>query len=274
MYFIGDVIYVVLFYVLGYRKEVVRQNLLIAFPEKTEKERLRIAKDFYHNLVDTILEMIKLISISDKQVAKRFSSNIEVVNQFYDTGVNLQLISGHFFNWEIINLGIAKYGKYPFVGVYMPVANKAFTKIVYDLRSRYNTILIPATEFKTKFHKYVNGRYALGLAADQNPGSPDNSYWINFFGKLTPFVKGPEKGAKKNNTPVIFGHFYKVKRGYYRIDFEVLATEPQKYADGQLTRLYVEAVEKAIQKTPANYLWSHRRWKYNYSHDKHCHIGV
>lgn len=274
MYFISDGIYGVLFYVFGYRKKVVMQNLLIAFPEKTEKERIRIAKDFYHNLIDTILEMVKLISISDKEVAKRFSSNIEVVNQFYDTGVNLQLMAGHFFNWEVINLGIARYGKYPWVGVYMPVANKAFTKIIYDVRSKYNTILIPATEFKTKFHKYVNGRYALGLAADQNPGNPDNSYWINFFGRLTPFVKGPEKGAKRNNTPIIFGHFYKTKRGYYRIDFEVMVTEPRNYADGEITKIYAEAVEKAVRKVPANYLWSHRRWKHEYSHEKHCHICI
>jgi KDO2-lipid IV(A) lauroyltransferase len=253
---------------------VVMKNLLIAFPEKTEEERILIAKKFYHNFTDTFIETIKLLSVSEKTLTKRFSSNIELVNSFYDTGVNIQLQSGHFFNWEFVNLGISRFGKYPFVGVYMVISNKVFNRMMLKLRARYGTILIPAGDFKSKFHSYVKGRYALGLAADQNPGRMDIAHWVPFFNRLTPFVSGPEKGAKLNNTPVIFADFHQVKRGYYHIQFEVITTTPREFEDGQLTKLFVSYVEKTVRNNPANYLWSHRRWKWEFNEQKHGHLLV
>ena len=274
LYFLGDGIYLIVFYIIKYRKEVVFNNLLIAFPEKTEAERLAIAKMFYHNFIDTFIETIKLLSVSKSQLSKRFTSNIELVNAFYKTGVNVQLHAGHFFNWEFINLGVSLKGEYPFVGVYMHISNKVFSRIMLNLRNRYGTILVPATDFKHKFNEYVKDRYALGLAADQNPGRMDIAYWVPFFNRLTPFVSGPEKGAKKNNTPVIFANFYQVKRGYYHIQFEVITTNPNAFEEGQLTKLYVNYVEKAIRDNPANYLWSHRRWKWVFDENKHGHLLV
>lgn len=274
LYLLSDGIYVLIYYVFGYRKEVVMKNLLIAFPEKTEAERLRIAKEFYHNFTDTFIETIKLLSVSGKEFNKRYTSNIEIVNALYDTGINVQLQAGHFFNWEYINLGVARDSRIPFVAVYMPISNKAFDKIIYNLRSRYGTILVPAVDFKTKFHQYVRGRYALGLAADQNPGSPLAAHWVNFFGRLTPFVRGPEKGAKLNNTAVFFGHFYKVKRGYYHIQLELLTDKPRDFEDGKLTQLFASRVEEAIRLKPSNYLWSHRRWKWEFDQGKYGHLVV
>ncbi len=40
-------------------------NLLIAFPEKTEEERIAIAKGFYHKLIDSMIESLKLLSAPD-----------------------------------------------------------------------------------------------------------------------------------------------------------------------------------------------------------------
>ncbi len=274
LYLLSDAVYGLVYYVIGYRKEVVMKNLLIAFPEKTEKERIQIAKEFYHNFTDTFIETIKLLSVSDKTFNKRYSSNIELVNALYDSGVNVQLQAGHFFNWEYVNFGVARDSRIPFVAVYMPISNKAFDKIIYNLRSRYGTILVPAVDFKTKFHQYVRGRYALGLAADQNPGSPLAAHWVKFFGRLTPFVTGPEKGARLNNTPVFFGHFYKVKRGYYHIQFELLTDKPRDFENGKLTQLFASRVEAAIRLKPANYLWSHRRWKWEFDPEKHGHLVV
>ena len=274
LYFISDGIYGLIYYVFGYRKEVVMKNLLIAFPEKTEKVRIRIAKDFYHNLIDTFIETIKLLSVSDKELIKRYTSNIELVNTMYDSGVNVQLQCGHFFNWEFANLGIARECRFPFVVVYMPIANKAFDKIIYQLRARYGSILVPAVDFKTKFHQYVKGQYSLVLAADQNPGSPMSAHWVQFFGRVTPFVTGPEKGAKLNNTPVFFGHFYKVKRGYYHVQLELLTDKPREFENGKLTQLFASRVEAAIKLKPANYLWSHRRWKWEFDPEKHAHLVV
>ncbi len=269
IYLISDVLYAFVYYVIGYRKDVVMFNLSIAFPEKTESERIRIAKDFYHNFVDTIVETIKMISVSNNELKKRFSSNFEVLNDLYDSGQNIQLHGGHFFNWELVNLNIGIISKYPFIAVYQPLTNKIMDRIMLNMRQKNGTILIPASDFRDNFHKYVEDRYAMALVADQNPPNEYKAHWVNFFGRLTPFVVGPEKGAKAKNTAVIFGHFYKVKRGYYRLDLDLITTSPNNFEEGKLTQVYAEYVERAVRKKPANYLWSHRRWKWEFDPNKH-----
>ena len=275
LYIFSDGIAFLLKHVIKYRVDVVHQNLIIAFPNKTEKERKQIAHDFYQQFTDSFIETIKLLSISDKTFQKRFTSNVEVLNDLHTTGQSVQIMAGHFFNWEFANWGVAKYGKYPFLAVYMPLSNKAFSKLIYDLRARYGSILIPATNFRSQFHKYANeGPYAMALAADQNPGNPLQAYWVNFFGRLTPFVKGPEKGAKLNNTAQVFVHFYRTKRGYYHSQYELMTISPNYLKDGQLTALYVKVLEEKIKSNPSNYLWSHRRWKYTYDAALHENLLV
>jgi len=275
LYIFSDGIAFLLKHVIKYRVDVVHQNLIIAFPNNTEKERKQIAYDFYQQFTDSFIETIKLLSISDKTFQKRFTSNVEVLNNLYPTGQSVQIMAGHFFNWEFANWGVAKYGKYPFLAVFMPLSNKVFSKLIYDLRARYGSILIPATNFRSQFHKYANeGSYAMALAADQNPGNPLQAYWVNFFGRLTPFVKGPEKGAKLNNTAQVFVHFYRTKRGYYHSQYELMTISPNYFKDGQLTALYVKVLEEKIKANPSNYLWSHRRWKYTYDAALHENLLV
>ncbi|MEI6088459.1 MAG: lipid A biosynthesis acyltransferase [Bacteroidota bacterium] len=274
MFLIADAFYALVYYGFGYRKEIVMKNLAIAFPEKTEAERIRIAKDFYHNFIDMIFETIKMFSISNKELQKRFSANPEVLNDLYDSGQNIQLECGHFFNWEILNLYIGLVSRYPFIGVYQPLSNKIMDRIMLHMRQKNGTILIPASDFKNNFNDYVEDRYAMGLAADQNPPSEFKAHWVNFFGRLTPFVVGPEKGAREKNTAIVFGHFYKVKRGFYRVDLELITTTPNNYKLGELTQIFAQHVERAVRKTPANYLWSHRRWKWEFDPQKHGHLLV
>ena len=275
IYLLSDGVAFLLRRVLKYRLAVVNQNLLIAFPNKSNKERKQIAKEFYQKFTDSFFETIKLISMSDKSFTKRFTSNVEVLNELYATGQNVQLMAGHFFNWEFANWGVAKYGKYPFIAVYMPLSNTFFDRLILDMRKRHGSIMISATNFKNQFHKYAtSGQYAMALAADQNPGNPKSAYWVPFFGQLTPFVKGPEKGAKLNNTAQVFIHFYSTKRGYYHAQFEVMTTAPNYFKDGQLTALYVKVLEEKIKQFPANYLWSHRRWRYPYDAAVYGHLRV
>ena len=264
MYLMGDCFYVFAYYVVGYRKKVVMSNLLIAFPEKTDAQRIRIAKDFYHQFVNTMVETIQLISMSDQTFDKRVTSNVEVLNQYIDSGKNVQLHTAHFFNWEMINLGVARKSLFPFVGVYMSFTNKAFDKIMYQMRKRFNTILIPASEFRDRFRDYVSGKYALGLVADQNPARIDKAYWVSFFNKVTAFTSGPERGARANDTIVIFISIQQPKRGYYHLHYELITETPRLLAEGELTKMYVRYLETAIRSNPSNYLWSHRRWKWEY----------
>lgn len=261
-YRISDLLTILAFYGIRYRKQVVLDNLAIAFPEKTQAERNKIAFKFYRLLMDTLVESIKLITLSKKGVMKKFTGDATMINDWMPKDRNLQILAMHNFNWEIVNHNISMQMKYPFVGVYMPIANSFFEKLMRDIRTRYGTQLIRATKFREEFPAYKNVHHMLALVADQSPGDPSKAYWHSFFGKLTPFVTGPEKGARLNETAVVFGHFYPIRRGHYTFTATLVTDDASKLPEGELTRLYVKYIEDAIRIAPENYLWSHRRWKH------------
>ena len=265
LYLIGDGFYLFVYYIVGYRKKVVFSNLLIAFPDKTPDERTRIAKEFYHQFINTMIETILLISMSNRRFDERVTSNAEVLNKYINSGKNVQLHTAHFFNWEMINLGVARKSLFPFVGIYMSFTNKSFDRIMFQMRKRFNTILIPASDFKDRFHEYVKGKYALGLVADQNPARIDKAYWLSFLNKITAFTSGPERGARANDTVVIFISIQQPKRGFYYLHYELITETPRLLPEGELTKIYVAKLEEAIRNNPSNYLWSHRRWKWEYN---------
>ena len=264
LFLFSDLAYFILYYVAGYRKELVASNLLIAFPEKTEEERKKIAKQFYLNFTDTFMETIKMISISRKELERRSHPDFQYVNELIERGKNVHMMAGHQFNWEFAQLLYALNLKAPFVGIYMPVNNQIFDRISFKFRQRYGTILISAKDFKNKMHNVFAQQYILALAADQNPGSPVNAYWMNFFGKPAPFVTGPGKGAVKNNTAVVFVAFEKPKRGHYSFKVIPITENGASHTPQELTVLYKNVLEDTIRKNPSNYLWSHRRWRHEW----------
>lgn len=274
LYLVSDGLYVLVYYVMGYRKKVVMSNLAIAFPEKTVEERTRIAKDFYHQFIDSFIEIIKLIRFNKQQLAKRMTSNIEVMNALYPSGQSVVIATGHFFNWELANLTVSAFGKFPFIGIYMQLSNKTFDKLVRTIRGKFGSILISVNDFRSEYTKYGQQQHAIGLVADQNPTNPANGYWYPFFGKLAPFAKGPERTAKKLNAAVVMVNFYRKRRGYYHMQFEVLTTTPKATSEGEITRTLVHYVEDCIRQHPSNYLWSHRRWKHRFDEDRFGHLRV
>ncbi len=264
LYGISDFAYFIMYRIIGYRKEVVLFNLSIAFPEKTEKERLRIASRFYRNLTDTFIETIKFLSISKKAFNKRVEFDLQESNALAAKGLNIQLMAGHQMNWEYANWYTAMNLDIPFVGIYMKIKNKSLDKLFYSMRGKYGTVLVAATEFKTKMHQVFHQQYSIGLAADQNPGGPDNVYWLNYFNKPVPFVTGPDKGARKSNAAVVFVKMMKPRRGYYKFVPTVITENAGTFKEGELTLIYRDFLEKVIRESPDNYLWSHRRWKWEY----------
>jgi KDO2-lipid IV(A) lauroyltransferase len=259
---------------LGYRKEVVMKNLNIAFPDKTEKEKIRIAKDFYHSFIDTFIETVKLISISKKEFLRRIDFDESLLQELSGKEQSIQMHSGHFFNYEFMNFVGALYLKNNWLGIYAPMSNKAINKIMFDMRAKFGTILISNKEFKSKFHLYSSKPYTLGLAADQSPHNPNNAFWVDFFGKKTAFVKGPEKGSKNQNTAVIMVYIHKTKRGYYKVETTLLTTTPNETPNGFITKALVNFIEEKIKQHPANYLWSHKRWKHEYDAEKYGHLVI
>ncbi len=270
LYLISDLVFFIIYHVWGYRKNIVMSNLDIAFPEKNIAEKTKIAKQFYKNFVDNFIETIKLLTISKVQVLKRFTWDDKEFNACYATGRNVQLHLGHFFNWEYANHLLSIKSKYPVLVVYMPILNKVFNKLFLKLRSRFDAKMIAATHFRRDFLPYSTNRYCIVFVADQNAGAPDKAYWSPFFNRLAPFVTGPEKSARLNNSIVFFGSISKLKRGHYNAKITMLSDKPRNLKEGELTKLMIEQVEASIKEHPSNYLWSHRRWKHEYKPGKHA----
>ena len=264
LYLLSNLFAFVAFSGLGYRKEIVLSNLSIAFPEKSDREKVAIAKEFYLNFCDALVESIKLISADNRLIEKRFVVDPEMIKAFEGTEKNIQIHAMHNFSWEIVNLGVAKEMTLPFLGVYQPITNPFFNELFKKIRSRNGTVLIPANDFKNNFLPHDGKQYVIALVADQNPGNPAKAWWVNFFGKPAPFVMGPENAARQRNTVVLFANFYKIKRGVYSFSVEKVTDHPSDLAPGELTLKYIKYVEDKIRERPANYLWSHRRWKHPY----------
>ncbi|MBC7872797.1 MAG: lysophospholipid acyltransferase family protein [Ferruginibacter sp.] len=264
LYVLSDGFYGLAFYVFKYRRAVVMNNLLIAFPEKTEKERRTIAKKFYHNLIDMFMETIKLLSVSDRVLEKRFTGNWDLVNAIYPTGKSVQFHVGHNFNWEWGNMILTKKMKFKLLAVYMPFTNKIAERLFYKLRTRNGAIFLRATQMKEDFLPHSKTQYVIGLVADQNPGHPGNAWWFNFFGRPTPFVKGPAKGAITNDTAVVFAFVHKPRRGYYEAVFSLATENAGSLTEQELTKRFVIYLESVIRQYPEMWLWSHRRWKWDW----------
>lgn len=263
LYGLSDAIAFLLYAVIRYRRGVVLSNLAIAFPEKTAAERLRIAKRFYRNFTDNFIETIKVLSAGQAFFEKRFViDNPELFDRYYDQGRKVQMFLGHLFNWEIAGVAMPQRTRYTFIVVYMPLENKSFERLFLTLRGRKGTVLLPATTMQRSILPYRNTQYMLSLVADQAPGGPENSYWLNFFGRPTPFVRGPERGARIGDIPAIFARIYKVRRGHYRTELITIADHPRQLPEGELTRRYRNLLEAAIRQQPDSWLWSHKRWKF------------
>ena len=267
LYIFSDCIYLLLYYVIRYRRDVVMSNLQIAFPQKTEAERVKIAKQFYLNFIDSFVEVIKLFSADDKFLKNRFTINTDVLNELYKQGKACQVHLGHTFNWEWGQLALSQLTAFKIMVVYMPISNPAFEKLFYKLRTRTGNIFLPATNMRAAMVPYNEKQYLLALVADQNPGNLNSAYWLDFFNKPTAFVSGPEKAARLKNLPVVFAYIEKPRRGYYHAVMELATADASSLPEGELTVRYVRYLENVIRRHPSMWLWSHRRWKHSWKEE-------
>jgi len=267
LYLLSDFAYFIIYYVLKYRKKVVMQNLTLAFPYKTEVEKLSVAKEFYKNFCDTFVETIKFISAGKHFFRKRFIADYSVVDELFKSGKSIQLHLGHNFNWELANLTFPFYIPYKTLIVYLPLGNKVFDRLFKYIRSRFGSHMIAATKMRNEMLPHRNTQYIIALIADQSPPGGDNAYWVNFFGRPTPFLKAPENVARRNNYPVVFSHFTKIRRGVYQ-GHNILSTDnPKELPAGELTKRYADFLEKVMTENPEMWLWSHRRWKHEWKEE-------
>lgn len=264
LYIFSDFICFFVYRVFGYRKKTVRKNLALTLPHLTNKERLDIEKKFFKHMCDMFLEMVKTMTISDKEIKKRFVfTNIEVLKEYEKRGKSIVLMCAHYASWEWLVV-MAKYIDFRSIAIYKKIGNKHFDKLVRDIRSRLDAELIEAKR-SIELIEYNNRNNILsvyGFASDQSPQLAKAKFWDYFMGQYVPVHTGAEMLAKRLDLNMIFVKVEKVKRGYYQATLKPLVDNPREVPDYGITQMYLREVEKQIYEAPEYYFWTHKRWKH------------
>ena len=264
LYLFSDLVYVLIYYIIGYRRKTVKENLILVFPEKSEKEIKRITKKFYHHLCDMILESIKSMTISEVEMKKRFTfTNVDVINNIENQNKSIALMCAHYGSWEWIFI-LQTYMNTKGYAIYKRLGNKYFDKLVKRIRAKYNSHLISNKEsiavlMKSKVN---NERTICGFVSDQSPKVEKTFYWKEFMGIKVPVHTGAEVLAKRLDMAVVFFGVRRLKRGYYETSFKTIALNPNEFPDYQITDVFIKLVEDQIHEAPEYYLWTHKRWKH------------
>ncbi|WP_203256813.1 lysophospholipid acyltransferase family protein [Hyunsoonleella ulvae] len=264
LYIVSDGLYVLLYRVFGYRKKVVKSNLNLVFPNKTNEEIKRITKVFYHHLCDMIVESIKSLTISKEEMQKRFKfTNVELIQNIEAKDKSIILMCAHYGSWEWIFI-LQTYVKSRGNAVYKQLANRYFDKLVKRIRAKYNSYLISTKEIiPTLIKEKREGIISInGFVSDQSPKLNKAYHWNEFLGIKVPVHTGAEMLAKKLDMAVVFFGVKKIKRGYYETTFKTITLTPKDYKDYQITDIFLKLVEQQIHEAPEYYLWTHKRWKH------------
>lgn len=264
LYLFSDVAYFITYYIFGYRKKTVRENLALALPHLSDKERLIIEKKSFRNLCDIFLEMIKTMSISEKEINKRYVfKNFEIYQELEKKQKSIALFCAHYasYEWAVsINYKTSFQG----YAIYKKINNAYFDKLVRDIRSKFKATLITTKETIPTIDKnhQLNKLGLYGFASDQSPRISTVYHWKKFMGIEVPIHTGAEMLAKKYDMNAIFLRTERLKRGYYEATFEVLSENTTIVPDYELTDKFMKLVEKQIYEAPEHYLWTHKRWKH------------
>ncbi len=262
LYLLSDFLYLMLYRIIGYRTKVVRQNLSNSFPDKYKKDILVIEAKFYSHLCDLVVESIKAFSISLEDAKTRMKDrNIEVVNKYFEQGRQVVLVGGHYGNWELFAITIGETTDHKTLALYTPLKNEFINEKITKSRSKYGLGMLSITKIKSKLNDINSDLYAIIFGADQSPRKSQRAYWMNFLNQETGIQFGTEKFAKEFNAVVIFTNIYKVKRGYYELQYDVITEQPGKEAIGFISKTHTQMLENVIQQQPEYWLWSHKRWK-------------
>lgn len=261
IYRLSDFLYIVIYYMAGYRKKVVMQNLRNSFPDKQEHELEKTARKFYSHLCDLIVESIKIFSVSEKEVCRRVQClNPEVQKAIFDSGKDVIVAGGHYNNWEMCGVALPFLFEHKVIGIFKPLKDPFFDNLMRKSRGRFGTLMIPMQEVKdyytTGFHKPT----AVFFIIDQSPSNPKRGYWTTFLNQDTCFMTGAARFAIQYQIPVLFGRIRKVKRGFYTLSLEEVDTSGKRVEE--IMESLIKRLEQQIVECPEFWLWTHRRWKH------------
>ena len=266
LYLLSDVIYVLVFYLVGYRRKLVMKNLQRSFPEKSEQELKTIRKQYYHWFCDYVVETLKLLTISNEKLLKHIEfRGVEELEKCFDKGQNCAAILGHYCNWEWLSaagLGFKRHPQAVMGLIYHPLYNEVFDRLFIDLRSAHGGVCVPKKDILRHLldYKREDRRSLFGYIADQAPWWTNIHLWVDFMNQETPVFTGGERIMRKMNDAVFYVDMERPCRGKYICTFRLLAPEAAKTAEFDITRQFFQMLEQSIRRQPAFYLWTHDRW--------------
>jgi KDO2-lipid IV(A) lauroyltransferase len=264
LYLFSDFVYLIIYYIIGYRKTIVRENLALALPHLSKEERLIIEKNSFRHLCDIFLEMIKTMTISEKEIRKRFVfTNLEVYTSLEKKQKSIAIMMAHYASYEWA-VSLNSYVNYEGFGIYKKINNPYFDKLVRKIRLKFKAKLITTKETIPTIieNNKVNKLCTYGFASDQTPRLQSTSHWQSFMGLEVPVHTGAEMLAKKYSMNVIFLRNKRVSRGHYEGSFEILSEDAKQVPNYEITDQFIKLVEQQILEAPEFYLWTHKRWKH------------
>lgn len=263
LYFFAWLGYLLLYYVTGYRKRVVTQNLSNAFPDKSAKEITVLAKKFYRQLAQVAFEILKSRRMKPEDFKERCRiMNPELIEKLSKGSTeSLIVLSIHQGNWEWMLHGTSMGLNAPVDAVYKPLHNKTADQLIYEIRTRFGSNPFPIAESAKNIMRRRKEFRLLVMVADQSPIRSERGHWMQFMNQPAAFYLGAETIAKMTKFPIVFGQCHRRAKGYYEIEFHELATPPYDKQSHEITERFVELTEKAINDEPESWLWSNRRWK-------------
>lgn len=263
LYYLSDIIFILVYHLVGYRKKVVFSNLRNSFPDKNSDQIKEIANRFYHHMCDVIVESIKLFSISEEEGINRFKVvSPEISDKYFEKGISLIGVGGHYNNWEMLATLLDPQIKHQSVGIYTKLTDPFFEKKFSQSRTKFGMHLLPKREVKKFYAEYKDKPTLTIFGIDQSPSSATKRvYWVDFLNQDTPAMYGSEKYAREYNYPVLFIAISKIKRGYYELEFELLEDNPVNAEYGSIIEKGTRRLEQQILERPEFWLWSHKRWK-------------
>ena len=263
LYRFSDLLYYLVYYIFNYRKKVTRKNLTGSFPDKNAGELLRIEKKFYSYFCDLLLESMKGMTMSSKQIIKRHKMlNPEFADIYFKNNQSLIVLTAHYGNWEWGSFSGSLQIDYPVYAFYKPLNNLFIDNYIRKRRAKFNTTLLSIMRTFDSFAEHKNKTVAYIMVADQNTSTLSEAYWINFLNRETACLHGPEKYARLYNYPVLYIDIQRKKRGFYELTLSELVHDPSLVPSGKITEVYFKKLEEIINKKPEFWLWTHKRWKY------------
>ena len=262
LYLFSYALYFTLYYVARYRRTVVKHNLTRAFPEKSAEEIGSIARQFYRNLSDVMMEIIKAHSMPADEYNKRLTiRGSEILEKLKEQQQPFIILTTHSCNWEWLLHALSIKHGVSIDPVYKPLHNVPADKFIYEVRNRFGNTPLSMKESTKDIIKQRKKFRGFGMLADQSPISKEKSYWANFLNQPAGFYLGSEKIAQLTKFPVVYAKMVRTQRGYYNVDLQLLAEPPYDKDKHQILDAYIKTAEAAILEQPESWLWSNRRWK-------------